>query len=513
MYKESTTIEAGKKPEEAGREAQPEQVVESPEDLRNRMMSESAQAVDLFKGGCADDLAQVTARAEKDGLTIDPENSGVLEALGGEADVARTALLAETEERYQQFASEERAKWAERGVNPLTEAGYARQSAEADLEQEQGSVEKYKERVDALRVDIDEKKSSLIGRILNFKEIRRLERELGTAERIKASTEKMAKDKKELLAAYNRILSEQQELGILMEDAYKENKERDEGKRLELLKEEEGRDLSKLTSKYGEFFVHDIVDADWKPSENNKAINTKNLDLLDQLDIVQGLDPTISVSTLKQDTKSRTFGEGAWGVFLSGGRVLGGEPSDAGTKAYGLRDRRFSNGERIKPIESIDNAITSENRASYNELVVENPEIGGVYAKWDKTRPLLIEGEDIILSEKGSTRDRYTSWWETIDSVMQRGLPLFVLNRENNTARMMYDIDVANKSFKVTPEYSPENMVDIPGIYKQHLGDDEKRKAAMRVFDKAVGLIPENEREQYTPDGTEKDGRGFYNIH
>lgn len=520
---EELKLSVAKVENQEGPEISPEQAVESPEDFREQILQESQGEVATFTQEGEAQIAQVEARAETAGLTIDEEDKEALQVLATEAAGAQAQLITEItpadEEKYQQFASREKVRWAEQGMNPLLVAEDARRSVEMMLKQEEGSLENYKGRVEALRSDIDAKKSSIISHILNFREIQSLKRQLGTVEHIRDSAEKFTEDRKELLVAYDRLVSEQKELGALMEDAYKENAEWDEGKRQEFLREEEGRSVSNLTAKHGVFFVHDIVVADWKPSENNRAIDTQKLGLLDQLDIVQGLGPTISVSTLEKDTKQKTFGEGAWGVFLSGGRVLGGEPTDAGTIAHGLRDRRLTGGESNKTVEGIERAIHGDEwhdrKSGYNELVVENPEVAGVYVKWDGDRPPLIEGEDIVLSKKDKydRNDRYAAWWETISSVVDRGLPLFVINRADNSARMIYDINISQKSFKVTPEYNPQDMVDIPGIYKQHLGEEERRKAAMRVFDKAVGLIPEEERAQYVPDGTEKDGKGLYNIH
>jgi len=78
---------------------------------------------------------------------------------------------------------------------------------------------------------------------------------------------------------------------------------------------------------------------------------------------------------------------------------------------------------------------------------------------------------------------------------------------------MLYEINVAKRSFKVTPEFKPSQMTTLPGIYKQHLGDTEKRQSGMRVIDKVTGLLPEEEMEKYTPDGTETDSRGMYSVH
>ena len=63
------------------------------------------------------------------------------------------------DEKYQQFAASEKAQWAEVEANPLVEAEYAKRHAEANLESEKQSFERYCENAEDLRLDIDEKKS------------------------------------------------------------------------------------------------------------------------------------------------------------------------------------------------------------------------------------------------------------------------------------------------------------------------------------------------------------------
>ncbi len=94
MYKEQATIEATKKPEAQENHEVP-QSVESPEDLRQQMMSESEKETDHFKSECVDDVAQTEARAEKDGLVVYGEDKKALEDLGAEAEVAKKELEAE----------------------------------------------------------------------------------------------------------------------------------------------------------------------------------------------------------------------------------------------------------------------------------------------------------------------------------------------------------------------------------------------------------------------------------
>lgn len=493
---------------------------ESQEAIDQKRLEVSQKEVSDFMGEAGDGIKKAESIASADGLQIDEDGKEELNELNQKVEAAQGKLEEEISagdsvkdergEKFSGFIKHKKEFYRKNDMEVVKEATHGKKGELKEAEFIKGYIEEYMAKAEEIRSEIENKKSSIINRVLEFRKIKELEKKLNFNERVLEDNKRRLAQKLELADAYDYMIAEEIKLSAIMEEAHKENTQWDENKRLELIKEEDRRDVSKLAEEHGVFFCHDIVDAEWKPSANNNAINTKELDFNNQLDILHGLDPTISVSTLHEGSKQRTFGKGSWGVFLSGGRVLGGEKSDAGSVAYGLRDRRFCS-TRSMTTESIEDAICGrEDSSSYNELVVENPEIAGVYVKWDDEMPDLVENNEVYLkNENGVGYDR---WWDQLSDVMKRGMPLFVLNQNSNTVRLMYDVDIKNRSFKVTPEYNPKNFVDMPGIYQQHLGKEEKRKAAMRVFDKAAGLIPEDERSEYAPDGTERDGRGLYNV-
>lgn len=69
--------------------------VENPEDLRKQMASQAEKETNQFKKECTDDLTQVEARAEKDGLSVEAEDKQELEELNHEAETAKAELAAE----------------------------------------------------------------------------------------------------------------------------------------------------------------------------------------------------------------------------------------------------------------------------------------------------------------------------------------------------------------------------------------------------------------------------------
>lgn len=94
MNRFEPTTEDIKKPEAQENHEAPRSV-DNPEELRQQMTNEAEKQTDQFKQECADDLSRVEARAEKDGLTIDREDSEQLRGLETEADTAKAELVAE----------------------------------------------------------------------------------------------------------------------------------------------------------------------------------------------------------------------------------------------------------------------------------------------------------------------------------------------------------------------------------------------------------------------------------
>lgn len=414
---------------------------------------------------------------------------------------------ANDEKKFDNFIKSRKDIYREIGADVLAEANRDKEIALKDVQFIQKNIEEYKFKTESLRLEIDNQKANIINRVLEFRKINELERKLHIQENILKYNEKRLKQKKELVEAYDYLITKEVKLVIIIEEAQGENAQWDEKKKSELISEEDARNVAKLAEKHGVFFVHDMVDIDWNSNSNDKAIDTSGLDFNDQLDILQGLEPTISASTLCKGRTQKTSEKGSWGVFLSGGRVLGGKESDATTIASGLKDRRFCSSDSMTT-ESIENAILRKefkkyNNSnltgdSYNELVVENPEIAGVYVKWNDEMPVLNEDGDIYL--ENDANNRYDKWWSSLSDIMQRNIPIFILNRESNTARMLYDIDLKNRSFKLSSEYDPKNISNMPGIYKDHLGRIAKHKAVMRVFDKATGVILGDEKKEYATD-------------
>ncbi len=374
--------------------------------------------------------------------------------------------------------------------------------------------------VERLREEIEGKKEGIIQRILEFKKIREMERQIGFQREVGERHEKDASEIQKLIGQYDGLIAERERYDALVEEAYAENDAFDERGKETVLEEERKRDIANLAKEHGVFFAHDYVVGDGMPSANNNAINTRGMDLWDLLDTDLALAPPIAVSSLHPGTREGLFKDkgsprgSGFGCFISNGRVTAADKSDMGSVAISRYERVVHSAE-AKKADSIDRAIRkadfdgksgyNEKSTSYNELVIQNPEIAGVYFKWEEgngNQSALTDNAEISL-QNGNGRG-YDGWWKIIEDLKKRNLPVFVLDRLNNTTRLAHDIDTEKRTFKVTPVFTPEMMVSLPGIYKQHTDKEERRKAVMRIFDKVSGVLTDEEKT-FGPDGSERD--------
>ena len=407
------------------------------------------------------------------------------------SDSLKEKEIPSQEDKLKMFAADRAQAWSgqEQPVDMGAEAERAKETAILEQESSAERLADYQKRIETLRIEISEKKHSVINRLLEFRRINDLEKNLGVLGKMQGSAEEDKRRSDELIAGYDFIISQDTELTSIKAQARDEMQQRDQERFAALEKEEKARGVSDIAARHQCFVVHDIVDAEWKPSANNQAVDTKQLSFDDQLDIVLGFEPTIAASSLREgNPQDDTFSEkGGWGVFLRGGRTLGGYRSDLGTRATGLRERYVP--EQFRGIEAIDEAITSPEKTRYNELVIEKPEVAGVYIKWTDVMPKLSE----TMSIQNGDRVGYDLFWEKLKATAEKNIPIFVLTPENR-AYMISGIDVERRTFRVAKaEMQPEDMTNLPGIYQQHLGETEKRTVAMRQIDKVQHLLSSEE--------------------
>jgi len=147
------------------------------------------------------------------------------------------------------------------------------------------------------------------------------------------------------------------------------------------------RDVSELIKKHECLFVH-MFDA-FGDTKSGTVFRDGDVDKETQLKILLALQPTISTSTIRKgQSEYNTAGlsDTNVGVILTRGKVVSASPEDSRSKPTGLKTR---SGEAISdnniPLESaeavdgaIENAGAVNNLSKYNEVVVENPDVGGI---------------------------------------------------------------------------------------------------------------------------------------
>lgn len=289
-------------------------------------------------------------------------------------------------------------------------------------------------------------KEGLISRVVNFREIRRLEEQIGAQKINQEKFDEQYKNAMELVSNLEAQKGDRNKLEQakgLLRDFYT-------NKGTEWItyeKEEQERNVSNVLEKYNVTMVHTFMPRG-VPSDN--SLLRSDISWEEKLKIVLAFEPTISTSAISPEQ------QGMWtniGVLLNGGRVEVASPSDAGTRTTGIGKREM--GERPsfrKPIEQQLQDTTSYHHKgdlmNYNEIVVSNPEVAGFFVKVEDNDSIAnigvspdkvfsaieglhipmfavkngevykVDGQEKVLVEKGLER-----WHETILKLGEKVTP------------------------------------------------------------------------------------------
>ncbi len=159
-------------------------------------------------------------------------------------------------------------------------------------------------------------------------------------------------------------------------------------------------DVGELSKDTGYFFLHGMHTVEQVFDNALNASKDHPPSLAQRVKIVVALQPTISVHTRPEDfhAKSnedvmvRKKGLGA-GVILNGGEVVAAYPFDAGTVAKGIKERifpkrpyglNFTELDLTRFPEDVrgklkDIVRAGKDMSSWNEFIVANPEVAGIY--------------------------------------------------------------------------------------------------------------------------------------
>lgn len=157
----------------------------------------------------------------------------------------------------------------------------------------------------------------------------------------------------------------------------------------------EGDQIGEVSASYNIIFVHGITDDLGSKTDLLK----KESDWQAKLYILLGLNPSVSASSIK---KGDWIGHNMWegmGVILNGGTIIQASPTDLGTDADSLDERVSLRGSNQSPVSGqIKSAILDREADVYNEFIVKNPKVAGIYVVAYDEYPSF--GRPDIISQK-----------------------------------------------------------------------------------------------------------------
>jgi hypothetical protein len=246
-------------------------------------------------------------------------------------------------------------------------------------------------------------------------------------------------------------------------------------------------DISKLMAEKNAFFVHTFASKAFNVSDTNKSIDTNKLSMGDKLDLVYGVSPTLSASTIRPHTSDETF-DGGFGVIFSHGEVVHAHQGDAATRAVSLTERDVLTGAKNEK-NDVDRAI-EKSTAYYNELVLKNPEVAGGFMKLasfsnsisyhneeqkyydggEKITKIGIIDMNNTFDKAGRLTARYDAPFSTLLEMQKRG-KVFVMD-EGNQMYIVQNIDEVHR--KVEFVAAPIEPKD----FAYHYGEERVNKYA-----------------------------------
>lgn len=251
--------------------------------------------------------------------------------------------------------------------------------------------------------------------------------------------------------------------------------------------EEKSRDVETLSKEKGYIFLHGIPTKNRgmnNTAENNPALKTGGMSTEDKLSLLIGLEPTISASVLKEGQQdAHTYY--TFGVILGGGKILSAYKEDYGTLAENLYSRRSKYDKETQDTsiqsnidkkldEAVNAPVESRNWGKYNEIVVEQPKVAGLYINLSQ----LNQNHDCIgIAEL----QKYAT---------DMSLPIYGLKEGK---LYFFDVDGKIETREDGKRYQKENAFEVNGeqlslgevIDKQRgVGLEEKLELATSVMEK-----------------------------
>lgn len=454
--REQIKFSSEQKPEAEGKKEAPT-TQETPEVLRDRMEKQATGDVAIFRKEGNQRLGTIETRAVSEGLAIDHGDKAALNGLNQEAENACQELMGEISDRKSSSAEIE-TRSSQDGENNIRDfakrySSFRRSEVAAQILQMRKEYAAKKEQTQQQNLEIQEQKAKLTQEIEIAKErMEKIEkiisdfeksiqeqqsklwykftnlfvqRELDDERVLKIAQEKLtqtqeeAREKATLLDETKEVILESAGL----EEAKKELKSfysEQSAIKSRFEEEREQRDLARVSKEKGVAFIHGLPLDNFEmnnTSANNAVIDSQNVDAQSKIQMIMGLEPTLSTSTVNEGAKYNKGMMYPFGVILKGGEVVSAYRGDAGTEALGLYARKSKYDNDLdqsviqkdisqKIDESIENPLEAGTMTSdlsglgYNEIVVENPKISGLYINLENASSKLLDISQIkVISE------------------------------------------------------------------------------------------------------------------
>jgi len=319
-------------------------------------------------------------------------------------------------------------------------------------------------------IKIKEGDLELINKNIEFKK-QKLEEQDILLEKLKVSIE----DKYKSINEAEKVIesdSEIKEIEKNISDFYTEI-----SKQKEIIEnEKKERSVSEISKEKNVLFCHAIPlhveTGDSSFSQNNTLIKTNEFSVEEKIKMILGVEPTISVSTINKENQTLARG---FGLILNEGQVLSAYAGDAGTLLdkgiYNRRskyDRELETSVIQKDIENNlnfainhlqkrdqkTNSSVETMHQGWNELVIENPQVAGLFFQKDN------QGN----APSDFARAKLVS--------EQLNLPLYILDKEKT-----YQIDKKTNELK---EISKEDIF----TFSKSFSKNERKDLVEEMIDK-----------------------------
>lgn len=392
---------------------------------------------------------------------------------------------AELQERLQD-AQEKKEVEDARSLSELEQLREQMKSKELSLRE---AIARIEEAEDALVIH----ESKILGKLANFFEVRKLKEQIGIEAESKEDLERQYHEAVELVMEMEAQVQDRSDITAL-ESALQEFYADQEAALAEYERIQEIRDVSNVLREHQAIIAHSFTATDKSAAV---TVMQKGVTWKERLNTLIGLQPEVPVSTVR-DSNPKDELYYRMGAILKGGSIELAESSDAATHVQGKkRTKRTSNAD----IETaIDRSINKDTNF-YNELIVSQPEVAGIYVDeqiFSKAPMGQFEGAGIYGETPREVREHINDF---LEHAKDQGLPAYIRGEDGKFYELQ-DPPFVTKAIEpgVTIEvFNLGKEVDSQDILESDFAISEEQKQGAReaIFENAPFKLNMPERRAF----------------